>query len=193
MDVAPHGALADPPEFAACLWRYGAARSGQTRRETVAIAARRRNAVALAIAAAWLRHISRRQTPCASELAVFWPAHCCAGATENRRDSAQRVCDWTSVAEVTGVVDCYGSTSRPGLDAMRCGDVLWASRHRGALLEAHTLAVRTPLTAHRAQRPCCDCGCVTAAAAAAAAVAVAVTVTVTVTVAVAVAVAVADS
>uniref|UniRef100_UPI003F7EEE20 hypothetical protein n=1 Tax=Xanthomonas sp. 0924 TaxID=2835534 RepID=UPI003F7EEE20 len=48
--------------------------------------------------------------------------------------------------------------------------MLWASRHRGALLEAHTIAVRTPLTARRAQRLRlrlrlrCDCGCVTAAA-----------------------------
>lgn len=51
---------------------------------------------------------------------------------------------------------------------MRCGDVLPTSRHRGALLEAHTIVVRTPLTAHRAQRLRlrlrCDCGCVTAAA-----------------------------
>jgi hypothetical protein len=51
---------------------------------------------------------------------------------------------------VAGVVDCQGSTSRPELDAMRCGEVLPTSRHRGALLEAHTITVRTPLTAHRA-------------------------------------------
>ncbi|CAE6709062.1 hypothetical protein XA1311A_06290 [Xanthomonas arboricola] len=71
------------------------------------------------------------------------------------------------------MVDCYGSTSRPGLDAVRCGDVLPTSRHRGASLEAHTIAVRTPLTAHRAQRqrprlrlrPRCDCGCAVTAAA----------------------------
>lgn len=158
MDVAPHGALAGSPELAACLWRCGAARGGQPRRETVAIAARRRNAVALAIAAAWLRHMSRRQTPCASELAIFSPAHCCAGATENRRGSAQWVCYWRSVAEVAGVVDCQGSTSRPGLDAMRCGDVLRASRHRGALLEAHTAAAGSPLTALTALSGC-GCGC----------------------------------
>lgn len=161
MDVAPHGALPDPPEFAACLWRYGAARSGQTRRETVAIAARRRNAVALAIAAAWLRHISRRQTPCASELAIFSPAHCCAGATENRRGSAQRVCDWRSVAEVTGVVDCRAAHA--DLGSMRCGAATCCGPPgTGARCWKRTpspYARHSPLTAR------CGCGCAVTAAA----------------------------
>lgn len=60
------------------------------------------------------------------------------------------------------MVDCQGSTSRPGLDAMRCGDVLWASRHRGALLEAHTAAAGSPLTALTALSGCGCGGAVTA-------------------------------
>lgn len=46
---------------------------------------------------------------------------------------------------------------------MRCGDVLPTSRHRGALLEAHTIVVRTPLTARSGSG--CGCGCAVTAAA----------------------------
>ncbi len=118
MDVAPAGALPDPPEPAAWWSDAGDARDGQARRETGAIPARQRNAVALAIAVARLRHSSRPQNACASELALFSPTHCCAGATEKRHWSAQRVCDWRSVALATGMVDCWRQHQHPGL--LRC-------------------------------------------------------------------------
>ncbi|ETC86061.1 hypothetical protein XHC_3794 [Xanthomonas hortorum pv. carotae str. M081] len=80
-----------PLNLEACCAAKRAMPRCHARCETVAIQTRHCNAVALAIGAGRLRHSSRRKKPCASELALFSPARCCAGATEKRRGTARGI------------------------------------------------------------------------------------------------------
>ncbi|NIJ83299.1 hypothetical protein FHY35_000254 [Xanthomonas arboricola] len=166
MDVAPHGALPPPLNLTARGAVMRAMPPCHARCKTVAIPARQRNAVALAIAAAPLRHISRRQMPCASALAVFSPAHCCAGATEKRRGSAQCACYMRTVAtaKTRGRLAVTAHGYGPMASGPTCyGDARRASWHWRAVLEAHhhrmRAARRTQRHRHR-HRPTADMGTV---------------------------------